>query len=75
VLAASNAGQSYVDWFIEGKPVAGAAAGAPNAAAQRPARQAPPEPTGPVDVPVAKEDPQVGPETAPVTVVVFSDFQ
>lgn len=80
-LAARNAGPSYVDWIIDGKPVGGSAAAAPGrprgdrAAAGRDRAARPAEPSGPVEVAVSDTDPQRGKATAPVTIVIFSDFQ
>lgn len=76
VLAARNAGQSFVDWLIDGKPATGAAAvaqGGRGDQAARPTR--PPQPTGPVEVPIEEDDPSRGNPNAPVTIAVFSDFQ
>ena len=77
VLASRNAGASFADWIIDGKPIAGAAAaptgGRGQAQAQRPS--GPPQPVRPVDVPVEADDPVRGKPDAAVTIVLFSDFQ
>ncbi|GMV41959.1 MAG: hypothetical protein AMXMBFR64_36750 [Myxococcales bacterium] len=77
VLAGRNAGQSFVDWIIDGKPVTGSAqvaqGGDRGGRGERPAQ--PPQPTGPVDVPVEDDDPVHGKADAPVTIVLFSDFE